>query len=118
MHEYSIARALHRMVVERAHAEAERVGLDPVRVMRVEVAVGELAGVVPELLETAWAGTCAGPCTGAELAIRQLPTAWRCASCGAAVPASGPLHCPTCQGAAELVSGAELHLERFALAGR
>jgi len=118
MHEYSIARALHRMVVERARSEAARAGLGDVRVLRVEVVVGELAGVVPELLETAWAHTCSGPCAGAELAIRHRPTAWRCEACGAGVPASGPLRCPACRGAAELASGAELHLERLALDGR
>jgi len=105
------------MVLERARSRAAESGLGDVRVTRVEVAVGELSGVVPELLETAWLHTRHGACAEAGLVVRGLPVAWRCRACGAEVPGPGPLRCGSCRSAAELATGAELHLERFALSG-
>lgn len=116
VHEYSVARALRRMVEERVRAErgaADRGERRAPRVTRVEVAVGALSGVVPELLATAWGHVRGGACAAAELRVRDVPACWRCGACGGAVPEGGPLHCGACGAPAELAGGAELDLERI-----
>ncbi len=69
MHEYGIAASLRRMV----EAEARAVGAR--RVVRVEVRVGDAAGVERDLLATAWAQALAEQTTDPELAGRFAPIA-------------------------------------------
>lgn len=107
MHEYSIARALLARV---AQAAAERHAR---RIRTVAVRIGELSGVDAELLATAFR-TCVGDtaCAGAALEITPVGARWACGRCGSAVAPGAPLHCG-CGGAARLVQGDEILLERI-----
>jgi len=109
VHEYSLVEA----ILGRIEEEVARQGATAVR--RVELRVGELAGVEPDLLADAWeivrAGSC---CAGAALVVHPSPARWRCGDCRAPIDRSAPLQCP-CGGAAELEAGGELLLERVEL---
>ena len=108
MHEYSVARAL----LERALAEARRRGAR--RVVRLSVRVGELSGVLPELLRTAYALAREGTlCHDAPLEVLPVPARWRCLGCGQAPAPGGALRCPACAGELVLACGDELLLERI-----
>ena len=107
MHEYSIASALLELVDEQAlrHAAA--------RVLVVQVGVGELAGVEPDLLRQAFELARERTiCAGASLEIRRVPARWACRDCAASVPPGLELRCAACAAPARLVEGAELLLER------
>lgn len=112
MHELSYVAAL----VDVLEASALERGLR--RVTRVEVVVGELAGVVPEALEFAFAALAParGPLlAGAALAIERRPALARCRACGGAfaVAAHG-LRCPSCREAdAHLFQGDEFRLSCY-----
>lgn len=108
MHEYSIVEALLRRV------EAEARIRKATSVGRIRVALGELSGVDPELLSTAYEifrGRTI--CEGAEMEIRAVPAVWVCSSCGEPIPPGSVLRCPVCQDAARLASGDEIVLEQI-----
>jgi hydrogenase nickel incorporation protein HypA/HybF len=109
VHEYSLVQAL----VERVGAEARARGGS---VRRVQVALGELAGVDHGLFRTAYETfrerTC---CAGAELEVRLVPARWECPRCGRAPQPGGMLRCPACGTPARLMQGDELMLERIEL---
>ena len=108
MHEYSIAMSLRRMVEEHAAAAHARRGV------RVEVRIGDAAGVERDLLATAWEHVREGGVTdGAELRILALPAVWICGLCRTPVPPDGPLRCITCDVGAILDGGDELMLDRL-----
>ncbi len=109
MHEYSLVQAL----VDRVGAEAQ--SRRAVAVHRVVVSVGELSGVDPELLATAYQTFRAGTgCERAELEIRRVEAAWACPACSRPLPRGAPLACPECGRPAELPPGAgEILLERI-----
>jgi hydrogenase nickel incorporation protein HypA/HybF len=105
MHEYSIATAL----IERVELEAQKQGARAVR--RVAVRLGELSGVEPELLSTAFElareSTC---CSSAALDIDYVRARWACPKCELEVDPKVALRCASCGGAARLVAGEELDL--------
>lgn len=111
MHEMSIAMAVVDQVAEAAQAGAAR------SVSRVELEIGELAGVVPDALafsfELARTGT---PLDGAELVTRSVAARARCAPCAGewAVGMPPDLSCPGCGNgtAVELLTGRELRILR------
>ncbi len=108
MHEYSIARAL----IERIDAEAASRRASAVTFVLVRI--GELSGVDPELLATAYRIVAAPTiCSEARLEIVPVPARWACRACGAAVPADGPRRCGVCGAAAALQHGDEIMLERI-----
>ncbi len=109
MHEYSLVQAL----VDRVGVEAQ--SRRAVAVHRVVVSVGELSGVDPELLATAYQTFRAGTgCERAELEIRRVEAAWACPACSRRLPRGAPLACPECGRPAELPPGAdEILLERI-----
>lgn len=108
MHEYSIALSLRRMVEEHAAVAHAR------RVVRVEVRIGDAAGVERELLATAWENVREGGVTdGAELRILPVPAVWICGLCRTRVAPDGPLRCNTCDVGAILEGGDELMLDRL-----
>ena len=108
MHEYSIAMSLRRMVEEHAATARAR------RVVRVEVRIGDAAGVERELLATAWEQVREGGVTdGAELRIIPVPTRWICGLCRTPVAADGPLRCTACDVGAILDGGDDLFLDRL-----
>jgi hydrogenase nickel incorporation protein HypA/HybF len=107
MHEYSVAAALIEQV---ARVAAERQAL---AVRRVEIALGELSGVDPGLLETAYRMLREGTaCAAAALRLRRVEARWTCQACDRELPRGAPLRCPGCERPAALASGDELLLER------
>ena len=108
MHEYSIVQAL----LDRVEAEARARGATSIR--RVQVAIGELAGVEPDLLATAYDTFRAGSlCQDAGLTIRRTPAHWTCSRCRAPIAPGAPLKCAACGGTPRLESGDEILLERI-----
>jgi len=110
VHEYALVEA----IIARVEEEVRQQGA--VGVHRVELRVGDLAGVERDLLASAWeifrAGSC---CAQARLVIHGVPARWDCGACGAPLAAGGALQCGRCGGAGRLVEGGELLLERIEL---
>lgn len=108
MHEYSIVQAL----MERVLTEAKARGATAVH--RLSVRIGELAGVEPELLASAYTLVKDnGLCDASELEIRRVPAVWACRDCGTEVARGEILRCPACSAPARLLSGDEILLERI-----
>jgi len=108
MHEYGIVQELIGAVTREARARhATSVG-------RLQVAIGELSGVEPELLVLAWQTFRERTvCEGAELSLRKVPAVWRCPLCERDLEPGQRLQCPTCGAPARLHSGDDLVLERI-----
>ena len=108
MHEYSLVQGLFEAVAAQAAARgATAVG-------KVTVGLGELAGVDPELLATAFTTfRPASPYPQAELSIRWVEAAWVCAACAAPFQRGAVLRCPACGAPGRLAAGDELILERI-----
>jgi hydrogenase nickel incorporation protein HypA/HybF len=108
VHEYSIVSAL----MGRVCAENQVRGSG--RVLRVWVRIGELSGVDPDLLATAYENCRKGSiCAGASLEICRVPAMWSCPSCGDPIACGAPLRCGRCAAAATLVQGDEIVLDRI-----
>jgi hydrogenase nickel insertion protein HypA len=108
MHEFSVAQAL----LSQVEREARR--RDAVAVSAVHVRIGELSGVVPELLEQAYTLCRAGTlCAEAELRVTAVPVEWECPSCGGALAGGQVLRCAACGLPARLRRGDDLVLERI-----
>ncbi|QSX28509.1 hydrogenase maturation nickel metallochaperone HypA [Shewanella cyperi] len=112
MHEFSIVEALLEQC-ERLAREQGAIG-----VTQVKVQLGEVSGVEPSLLATAFDGFKLGSlCERAELELEIVPLTLACNDCGA----SGPAHnrsmiCPQCQGInTRTLTGEELLLARLEL---
>lgn len=110
MHEYSLIQAL----VERVEGEAR--ARSAAAVHRLEVRIGELAGVDIELFKTAYLTFRERTiCEHAELEVRVVPVEWACKACGRRIAAGAPLRCPNCLSPARLVGGDEIILDRIEL---
>jgi hydrogenase nickel incorporation protein HypA/HybF len=108
MHEYSIVQAL----VERVGAEARARGATAVH--RVAVRIGELSGVEPELLATAYDTFRERTvCDRAELDLQVVAARWACPGCGRAIARGDVLTCASCALPALLVQGDEIMLDRI-----
>lgn len=108
MHEYSIVEALMRRVEDEARSRAA------ISVGRIRVALGELSGVDPELLATAYELFRERTlCQAAELEIHTVPASWVCPSCGRTFAHGEILRCLACQRPARLASGDEIVLEQI-----
>jgi len=108
MHEYSIVSAL----MERVEAEARAHGATDVR--RIRVTIGELSGVEPELLATAFETFRDGTlCANTKLEIERIEAGWVCPQCGGKIPRGEVLTCGTCRVPAKLQGGDEIILERI-----
>jgi hydrogenase nickel incorporation protein HypA/HybF len=108
MHEYSIVEALMRKV------EAEARSRDATSVGRIRVALGELSGVDPGLLATAYELFRERTlCQAADLEIRVVEAAWECPSCGRPFAHGEALQCASCRTPARLASGDEIILEQI-----
>lgn len=102
MHEYSLVEAL----IRRVEAEASRRGA--LKVHALSVRVGELAGVDPELFQTAYDTFRAGtPCAEATLTLRWVAAGWSCPGCRAAIPRGEVLRCAACDQPARLDEGSD-----------
>lgn len=108
MHEYSIIQAL----LQRVDAEARE--RHATSIARLRVALGELSGVDPELLKSAYeVFRDRTLCHGADLEIRTVPALWVCPACGRNLPRGDVLRCPSCQAPARLAAGDEIVLEQI-----
>ncbi len=108
MHEYSIVASLIDRVQQEARAN------DAVRVHRLYVTIGELAGVEIDLLKTAFDTFRERTiCEGAELTINSVAPAWACPSCERTVERGSILRCDTCGRPAKMIQGDEIILERI-----
>ena len=110
MHEASLVSAL----LARVEAAARAHGATVVR--QVDVTLGELAGVEPELLLRAWEVFRQGTiCDSAELVLAREPARWECPRCGAPPPRDGYLRCAACGLPARLAAGGDLVLARLTM---
>ena len=110
MHEYSIVQALLDLV----GAEARKHKATGVR--RIRVRVGELSGVEPELLLSAYNLVREhSVCQGADLEIHQVGARWTCPQCATDLPTGQRLQCTACGGPARLAAGDEIILEQVEL---
>ncbi len=110
MHEYSIVQALMERIEEQARAHGAAA------VSRVAVRIGEMSGVEPDLLRTAFELVREKTiCDGASLVITRTAAAWECRRCAREVPTGGVLRCPACGGPARMRQGDEILLEQLEL---
>lgn len=112
MHELAVAQAL----VEQVDAVIDQHGATQASLIRVRI--GPLAGVVPELLATAFPLAAAGSrMEHAELEFTHAPIRVRCQTCGAETEAAmNRLICGACgDWHTQIMSGDELLLESVEL---
>ena len=110
MHEMSIVAGLFEVLEEKAKEAGAA------RVTSVKLRVGEMSGVVPELLSSAFEAYKKGTLAdGASLAIEIVPVRPRCRSCGGTTwREEGGFVCAVCGSRdLEVVEGRELVLERL-----
>ena len=108
MHEYSIVQAL----LDRVDHEARRHGA--LRVHKVRVSLGELAGVEVGLLRTAYDTIRHRTvCQEAELEVREVAARWECSRCAAPIARGTALRCAACGQPARLASGEEIMLDQI-----
>lgn len=116
MHEYSIVQSLVDSVAAAVRDREVAVGDREASVRRIEVAIGELAGVDCTLLTTAFEVFRDGTlCERATLTIDRIPARWECSRCGGAVAQGGFLRCALCNTPARLAAGDEIVLQRIEL---
>lgn len=108
MHEYSITESMLALALEKANeAKAGKI-------IRINLVVGELSGVVSECVQFYFdflsKDTIA---SGADLSFETTPTKLRCRNCDAVFsPNSHDWSCPDCHEAGvEIVSGRECYME-------
>ena len=110
MHEWSLVQAL----LTRVDEEARKHGAVAVR--RLEVSIGELAGVEPALFESAYdLFRTETLCANAPLVLRSVPAEWVCGQCGGALARGEALWCGACESPARLEAGDAIVLERIEL---
>jgi hydrogenase nickel incorporation protein HypA/HybF len=108
VHEYSIIQSLVRRV------EIEALQRHALSVGRIRIALGELSGVDPELLASAYEVFRERTiCEGAPMEIRSVPALWECSGCGRPFARGEILQCPVCRRQARLASGDEIILEQI-----
>jgi hydrogenase nickel incorporation protein HypA/HybF len=110
MHEYSIVQSLYDAVAAQAAARSAKA------VHELRVRIGEMSGVDPGLLETAWKTFRVKTiCEDAALDVEIVAAEWRCSLCGARVPAGAVLTCGSCGAPAKLTQGDEILLDRIVM---
>lgn len=102
MHEYALVESL----VRRVEAEVEK--RRAIAVHGLSVRVGELSGVDPELLATAYQTFRAGTiCEKAPLAVSRVAATWSCPACRRPIARGAILRCATCDEPAQLDDGGD-----------
>jgi hydrogenase nickel incorporation protein HypA/HybF len=102
VHEYSLVQSLVTRVESLAQAGKATA------VHRLVVSVGELAGVDPELFQTAYDTFRAGTiCERAAMELRRVPARWGCSGCGREIPKGEVLTCTDCGLPARLSAGGD-----------
>ncbi len=111
MHELSVVAGLFELL------EAQAGEHKALRITRVNLRVGELSGIVPELLESAFEvyrkGTIAA---GARLEIEVVPVRVRCRACGEDASMEEDYSCQSCRGRdLEILEGRDLVVDKIEL---
>ena len=110
MHEIGLCEGVLGVALEAAGGEP---------VSRVRLRVGRLQGVVPEVMEQAWAMVSEGtPASGSRVEMVEVPVRVRCRSCGQDTESPDtPFACSQC-GSPDvgIVGGEELVVEEVELA--
>ncbi len=102
MHEYSLVQSLVGRVESLAREKRATA------VHRLVVSVGELAGLDPELFQTAYDTFRAGTvCEGAALELRRVPARWSCPACAREIARGEVLTCPACGLPARIAPGGD-----------
>jgi hydrogenase nickel incorporation protein HypA/HybF len=97
-----------------ARVAAEARDRNAVAVRRIRIRIGELSGVDPDLLASAYSiFRERSVCEGAELSIETVQARWRCEACRATGVAEGYLRCGSCGGTTNLVQGDEIILQQI-----
>ena len=110
MHEYSVIQALMGRV------EAEASARQAVAVHRVRIRIGEVSGIEPDLLVTAFDMVRGeGICRAARLEIERVAARWGCPQCGGTIRLGDVLQCPDCSRPAALLAGDEIMLDQIEL---
>lgn len=113
MHELSVCLSLLRQLQSIAAEQRAQ------RITRIELGIGPLSGVEPDLLRNAWPIAAAGTiAVDAALVIEETGVVVRCRSCEAETPAkANRLLCGACGDfQTTLVSGDEMILQRVEFA--
>jgi hydrogenase nickel incorporation protein HypA/HybF len=108
LHELSITESILSITLEQAKQA------NAVRVSRVNLIVGELAGVVDECVDFYFQLIAKDTVAeGAELSFEHPPTRFRCRDCGNVfVPEGQNWTCPGCgKKDFEIISGRDLHID-------
>jgi len=102
MHEYSLVEAL----VSRVEEEARK--RQATRIVALRVRVGSMAGVDPELFQTAYDTFRAGTmCAETPLTLTRVEATWSCPKCKQPIAPGAVLRCATCDTAARLDDGGD-----------
>lgn len=114
MHEVSICQGLVKVVLDELAKRAIPAGA----LRQVHVVAGALHQIVPDALVLAYELlTRDTPAAGSQLALRMLPLAARCSSCGWHGAIEPPIFlCGACGGGIELEGGDELYVEDLEVA--
>ncbi len=108
MHELSVTQSI--LDIALAHAQ----GAGASRILKVNLVIGELSGLVGEYIQFYFDFISRGtPAEGAELTFRHVPARFRCLECGAEYePAEDDWTCPECGALRPIaVGGKELLVE-------
>lgn len=112
MHEASLCDALFDQVDAAIDAHPNAPALT---VREIHVALGELAGVDPELFQIAFDTLRLDRHPVASLTLTHVPALWRCPTCDASHTPNTPLTCPHCNTPMTLTRGNDLTLLRIEL---
>ena len=108
MHEYSIIQSLVDSVAAAVPNNAA--------VQRIDVRIGEVAGVDCTLLATAFEVFREGTlCERASMTIERIPARWECPRCKTPIMRGAFLRCASCNEPAHLAEGDEIVLQRIEL---
>jgi hydrogenase nickel incorporation protein HypA/HybF len=108
VHEYSIVASLLDRIEELARERRATA------VHGVLVSIGELSGVEPDLLATAYDTFRERTvCENARLTILPVAARWECPGCRQGIPRGAVLACARCGTPARLSAGDEIVLERI-----
>lgn len=110
MHEYSLVLSL----IERVEQEMKTHGATAAH--RITVSVGELSGVEPELLASAFEIAREETLVKTtELEVRRVLARWQCPNCSRDVDSKSQLTCESCRIPARLIEGGEILFESVEL---
>lgn len=108
MHELAVTQSMLNLALE--HAE----GAGAQRITRINLAIGELSGIVDESVQFYFDFVSKGTLAeGAQLTFERMPACFRCRACGHEfVLQDGNWACPVCQAwGGEFVAGREFYME-------